>query len=166
MGPRIASVQAKFIHFEGAHDSWLKLIHSRPQPTEGHGRFEARQGKVGRKRPILYRYAKASKPLLRVLRKLCQTRAGMNAAPKHLGSTLVWEPAKAADLKRERVARRYFRKRGFQLIHAIGRPLANKLRGDVEVIERAPLDQRLGAQRIQQPIHASQDFLGQIDSGE
>ncbi len=95
-----------------------------------------------------------------------QCRTTVHASPKYARRSLVGEPSQLPYFNFERRPGSYLGQRLIQFIDARFRPCANELGCDVQVIERAPVDQCFGAKRGNQTLQPEEDALGQIDGGE
>jgi len=95
-----------------------------------------------------------------------QFRPGFHPHPKYPRRTLVRIPAQTAQRKFEWLTRAHLRERIMEFLQPRFRPFADELRRNVQIVERAPLDRRLGTQRAQQTFQPKARFGRQVDGRE
>jgi len=128
--------------------------------------FDARQGQVRRVRTLFFGDAERCERGFGFADEVRETGVCVDPGPENSGRMWVWEKAELFDRNGNRRARGQSGESGFQFLQPRLGPFADKLRGDVQVARRAPVDLSGGLEALEEIFEVGDDLGWEIDCGE
>ena len=159
----VAAKQRELRDLERTESGRAEVFHFLAEMAERDGVFDAGESEVGREGALVKRNAEGGKTLFDFAGEILQCAVTGNTGPENSRGTFAREPAEILYVDFEGAARWQSGEGCAQFVEAFGRPLANELSGDVEIIERTPFDERFGTERGHETIQAAEDVGREVD---
>src|SRR5579872_4537797 len=127
---------------------------------------DSRQSKMRRVVALFDGHAKPGDSLFGGLGQSKQRLPALDAGPENARTARVWEPAEPLDFDIDSALDRQSGQDALQLVQSRCRPFSDELRGDVEVVGRAPADLRGRTQAAHEATQCVLYLGGNIDRGK